>query len=164
VRVGYIPGQGFIVNPTAAQMCASKLDLMMAGTADAVLMIEGFCDWLTEEQMIEVGVVWGRGQGQCLCGEGVGGGGVGEGGGQGGVCVGRGWGLGVVVKPGEKGSVCVGRALGVGLGSVVDGSKKRVAGGARQGVQHDALSLLSWPLLVCILFKGEKTDVCSCTC
>jgi hypothetical protein len=35
-------------------MASSKLDLLMAGTADAVLMIEGFCDWLTEEQMIEV--------------------------------------------------------------------------------------------------------------
>jgi polyribonucleotide nucleotidyltransferase len=54
VRVGFIPSQGFIVNPTAAQMSASQLDLMMAGTADAVLMIEGFCDWLSEEQMIQV--------------------------------------------------------------------------------------------------------------
>lgn len=54
MRVGYIPSQGFIVNPTAAQMSASQLDLMMAGTADAVLMIEGFCEWLSEEQMIEV--------------------------------------------------------------------------------------------------------------
>jgi hypothetical protein len=39
---------------TPPQMASSKLDLLMAGTADAVLMIEGFCDWLTEEQMIEV--------------------------------------------------------------------------------------------------------------
>lgn len=38
-------------------MAVSKLDLMMAGTADAVLMIEGFCDWLTEEQMLEVRVM-----------------------------------------------------------------------------------------------------------
>jgi polyribonucleotide nucleotidyltransferase len=27
---------------------------MMAGTAEAVLMIESFCDWLSEEQMLEV--------------------------------------------------------------------------------------------------------------
>lgn len=54
VRVGYLPGQGFVVNPTASQMAASQLDLMMAGTAEAVLMIEGFCDWLSEEQMLEV--------------------------------------------------------------------------------------------------------------
>lgn len=54
VRVGFLPGQGFVVNPTAAQMGVSQLDLMIAGTADAVLMIEGFCDWLSEEQMLEV--------------------------------------------------------------------------------------------------------------
>jgi polyribonucleotide nucleotidyltransferase len=28
-----------------------QLDLLMAGTAEAVLMIEGFCDWLTEEML-----------------------------------------------------------------------------------------------------------------
>lgn len=32
----------------------STLDLMIAGTSEAVLMIEGFCDFLTEEQMLEV--------------------------------------------------------------------------------------------------------------
>lgn len=54
VRVGYLPSTGFVINPTAAQMSASQLDLMMAGTADAVLMIEGFCDWLSEDQMLQV--------------------------------------------------------------------------------------------------------------
>jgi polyribonucleotide nucleotidyltransferase len=54
VRVGYIPSAGFIINPSAAQMAQSQLDLLMAGTAEAVLMIEGFCDWLTEEEMLEV--------------------------------------------------------------------------------------------------------------
>jgi polyribonucleotide nucleotidyltransferase len=54
VRVGYLPSAGFIINPSAAQMAQSQLDLMMAGTAEAVLMIEGFCDWLTEDQMLEV--------------------------------------------------------------------------------------------------------------
>ena len=34
-------------------MRQSKLDLMLAGTEDAVLMIEGFCDFLTEEQVLE---------------------------------------------------------------------------------------------------------------
>lgn len=34
---------------------ASTLDLVIAGTSEAVLMIEGFCDFLTEEQMLEVG-------------------------------------------------------------------------------------------------------------
>ncbi|KAF6256365.1 putative polyribonucleotide nucleotidyltransferase [Scenedesmus sp. NREL 46B-D3] len=53
VRVGYLPSAGFIINPSAAQMAQSKLDLLMAGTAEAVLMIEGFCEWLTEDEMLE---------------------------------------------------------------------------------------------------------------
>lgn len=40
--------------PQVAQQACSKLDLTLAGTRDAVLMIEGFCDFLTEEQMLEV--------------------------------------------------------------------------------------------------------------
>ncbi|MCE2983481.1 MAG: polyribonucleotide nucleotidyltransferase [Parachlamydia sp.] len=52
VRVGMVDGQ-FIVNPTVEELKKSKLDLMLAGTNDAVLMIEGFCDFLTEEQAIE---------------------------------------------------------------------------------------------------------------
>ncbi len=52
VRVGYIDGH-FVINPTMEQMRQSKLDLMLAGTEDAVLMIEGFCDFLTEEQVLE---------------------------------------------------------------------------------------------------------------
>jgi polyribonucleotide nucleotidyltransferase len=52
VRVGYVDGQ-FVVNPTIEQQKRSKLDLMLAGTEDAVLMIEGFCDFLNEEQVLE---------------------------------------------------------------------------------------------------------------
>lgn len=52
VRVGFIDGK-FIVNPTIEQQKLSKLDLMLAGTEEAVLMIEGFCDFLTEEQVLE---------------------------------------------------------------------------------------------------------------
>lgn len=52
VRVGYLDGH-FIINPTWEQMRQSKLDLMIAGTEDAVLMIEGFCDFLKEEQVLE---------------------------------------------------------------------------------------------------------------
>lgn len=56
VRVGLISKEaGFIINPTVAEMAMSKLDLVMAGTSDAILMIEGFCDFLTEEQMLLVG-------------------------------------------------------------------------------------------------------------
>ena len=52
VRMGFVDEQ-FIVNPTAEEMKESKLDLVLAGTEDAILMIEGFCDFLTEEQVIE---------------------------------------------------------------------------------------------------------------
>lgn len=52
VRVGLIEGN-FIVNPTIDEMKRSRLDLMIAGTEDAILMIEGYCDFLTEEQILE---------------------------------------------------------------------------------------------------------------
>lgn len=51
VRVGCINGQ-FIVNPTVQELETSKLDLLLAGTEDAILMIEGHCDFLTEEQIL----------------------------------------------------------------------------------------------------------------
>jgi len=50
--VGLIAGE-FVVNPSLQQMQTSTLDLIIAGTEDAVLMIEGFCDFLTEEQLLE---------------------------------------------------------------------------------------------------------------
>ncbi|XP_072951520.1 probable polyribonucleotide nucleotidyltransferase 1, chloroplastic [Typha angustifolia] len=59
VRVGLIDGQ-FIVNPTTKEMEESELDLMIAGTDSAILMIEGYCDFLTEErllQAVEIGQV-----------------------------------------------------------------------------------------------------------
>lgn len=52
VRVGLINNQ-FIINPSTEEMKSSLLDLMIAGTNDAILMIEGYCDFLTEEQVIE---------------------------------------------------------------------------------------------------------------
>ncbi|MBF8263851.1 MAG: pnpA [Parachlamydiales bacterium] len=52
VRVGLIDSR-FIINPTAEEIKKSSLDLVLAGTEDAILMIEGFCDFLTEEQVIE---------------------------------------------------------------------------------------------------------------
>jgi polyribonucleotide nucleotidyltransferase len=42
VRVGWLPGAAApIVNPTLEQMAESRLDLVLAGTEDAILMIEG---------------------------------------------------------------------------------------------------------------------------
>lgn len=52
VRMGMINNQ-FVVNPTVEEMKNSKLDLVLAGTEDAILMIEGFCDFLTEEQVLD---------------------------------------------------------------------------------------------------------------
>jgi polyribonucleotide nucleotidyltransferase len=52
VRMGLINGE-FVVNPNVEEMKESKLDLILAGTEDAILMIEGFCDFLTEAQVIE---------------------------------------------------------------------------------------------------------------
>lgn len=52
VRVGMLNGE-FVINPTVEEQEESKLDLLLAGTEDAVLMIEGYCDFFTEEQIIE---------------------------------------------------------------------------------------------------------------
>lgn len=52
VRVGLVDGR-FVVNPTLQEMQTSTLDLVLAGTEDAILMIEGYCDFLTEEQVLE---------------------------------------------------------------------------------------------------------------
>jgi polyribonucleotide nucleotidyltransferase len=52
VRVGLIDGS-FIVNPTIDEQKRSRLDLMLAGTEDAILMIEGYADFLSEEQILE---------------------------------------------------------------------------------------------------------------
>lgn len=52
VRVGFIDGK-FVLNPSVANQRQSKLDLTLAGTEDGILMIEGFCDFLTEEQVVE---------------------------------------------------------------------------------------------------------------
>jgi polyribonucleotide nucleotidyltransferase len=52
VRVGLIDGN-FVVNPTVDEQKRSRLDLLLAGTEDAILMIEGYADFLTEEQILE---------------------------------------------------------------------------------------------------------------
>ena len=52
VRLGRVDGH-FVLNPTVTQQENSTLDMMIAGSEDAILMIEGHCDFLTEEQIIE---------------------------------------------------------------------------------------------------------------
>lgn len=53
VRVGLVRGKGLVINPSAAQMAASTLDVVVAGTRSSVLMIEGYCKFLSNEQVME---------------------------------------------------------------------------------------------------------------
>lgn len=53
VQVGLDEQGNMILNPTNAQMETSKLHLTVAGTSDAVLMIEGAADFLPESTMID---------------------------------------------------------------------------------------------------------------
>ena len=51
-RVGYINDK-FVLNPSKIQLLESKLDLVVAGTKDAVLMVESETSGLTEKQMLD---------------------------------------------------------------------------------------------------------------
>jgi len=51
VRVGLVDGQ-FVVNPTYTQRKVSKIDLVVAGSADAIMMVESGANEATEEEMI----------------------------------------------------------------------------------------------------------------
>jgi len=50
-RVGYIDGK-YVLNPSKVELEKSKLDLVVAGTKDAVLMVESEANGLTEEEML----------------------------------------------------------------------------------------------------------------
>ncbi len=52
VRVGDIDGK-LVINPTTAELENSKLNMVVAGTADAVMMVEGEAEEIPEERMIE---------------------------------------------------------------------------------------------------------------
>ena len=60
-RVGYINGE-YVLNPGKTQLADSKMDLIVAGTEAAVLMVESEADQLSEEVMLG-GVVFGHEQG-----------------------------------------------------------------------------------------------------
>ncbi len=51
-RVGYING-GNVLNPSISQLRNSSLDLVVAGTRNAVLMVESQANILSEEQMLD---------------------------------------------------------------------------------------------------------------
>lgn len=51
-RVGFTAEDGYILNPSFAQLESSLLDMVVAGTQDAVLMVESEAQQLTEDQML----------------------------------------------------------------------------------------------------------------
>ncbi len=57
VRVGYIDGQ-YVVNPTNDQLEVSRMEIVVAGTRDAVVMVEGGADNLSEEEVMEGIFLW----------------------------------------------------------------------------------------------------------
>jgi polyribonucleotide nucleotidyltransferase len=59
-RVGFIDGE-YVLNPGVAELESSSLDLVVAGTSDAVLMVESEAECLSEEQMLGA-VVFGHEQ------------------------------------------------------------------------------------------------------
>jgi polyribonucleotide nucleotidyltransferase len=61
-RVGYVNGE-YVLNPGQTQLKSSQLDLVVAGTEAAVLMVESEADQLTEEVMLGA-VVFGHEQGK----------------------------------------------------------------------------------------------------
>jgi polyribonucleotide nucleotidyltransferase len=62
-RVGYIDGQ-YVLNPTRTQLFDSQLDLVVAGTQSAVLMVESEAQQLPEDVMLGA-VVFGHEQMQA---------------------------------------------------------------------------------------------------
>jgi len=62
-RVGYIDGH-YVLNPSRTQLAASQLDLVVAGTQTAVLMVESEAQQLSEEVMLGA-VVFGHEQMQA---------------------------------------------------------------------------------------------------
>ncbi len=63
-RVGYVDGQ-YVLNPTATELKASQLNLVVAGTQQAVLMVESEAHELSEDVMLGA-VVFGHQQMQAV--------------------------------------------------------------------------------------------------
>ena len=51
-RVGFDDVHGYVLNPTYEQLKSSRLDMVVAGTEEAVLMVESEAQELTEDQML----------------------------------------------------------------------------------------------------------------
>ena len=51
-RVGFIDGE-YVLNPTLEQMKESRMDLVVAGTDDAVMMVESEIQELSEDEVLK---------------------------------------------------------------------------------------------------------------
>jgi polyribonucleotide nucleotidyltransferase len=59
-RVGYVDGE-FVLNPSQAELEFSQINLILAATEDAVVMVEGGADFASEELIAEA-IAWGHEQ------------------------------------------------------------------------------------------------------
>ncbi len=64
-RVGFTEDEGYILNPTYEQLAASELDMVVAGTKDAVLMVESEAQELSEDEMLGA-VLFAHAEFQCV--------------------------------------------------------------------------------------------------
>ena len=67
VTVGYIDGQ-YVLNPTPEEMASTKTNLSVAGTKDAVTMVEAGADQISEEIMLGA-IIFGHDRIKEICGE-----------------------------------------------------------------------------------------------
>src|SRR5246127_181739 len=65
VRVGYVGGK-FITNPTYAEMRDSQLNIMVVGSADAIVMIESGAKEVTEETVVDA-IEYAHGEIKKIC-------------------------------------------------------------------------------------------------
>ncbi|SBT82065.1 Polyribonucleotide nucleotidyltransferase [secondary endosymbiont of Trabutina mannipara] len=63
-RIGFINNK-YVLNPTKVELTESRLDLVVAGTANTVLMVESEAQLLKEDQMLEA-IVYGHDQQQVV--------------------------------------------------------------------------------------------------
>ena len=63
-RIGYVDNQ-FVLNPSQAEMEFSQINLILAATEEAVVMVEGGADFASEELIAEA-IAWGHEQIQPL--------------------------------------------------------------------------------------------------
>ncbi len=52
VRIGFVDGK-YLINPGHKELETTRLNLVVAGTADAIMMVEGGAQELSEDQMLE---------------------------------------------------------------------------------------------------------------